>query len=529
MNATNKYIALALLASSVSTAMAQDTYDAQNFTNSDLNGTARFVGMGGALGALGGDLSVMGTNPAGIGLYKRNDFAITLGGLFTSNDGVLGHDSYRMSLDQAGGVISLDLDNPSSKGLQFFNIGINYKKNRNFLSNNNIDITNSLNGNLSQTFQIADLGNNCFSFSPDSWGLLADLANPNYLEDVEENDKHVGATEYTSEIWVDNNGVSHNFEGVGASDAAYQRATYGGNQQVDVALSFNVSDKFFYGMSFGLYNIDYSSESFYYENDVLGGGYSLDNWHKLEGNGFDMKFGFVCRPFDDSPFRFGMNVHTPTWYSMTEANGVNISYPFYPDLPSDYLRPYESSNPDYDYDFRTPWKFGFSLGHTIGNYIALGAEYEYQDPSTAKYSEAEGLFGGRDYMNFVNQQNKDHLKGQHTLKFGAELKATDDFSIRVGYNHITSPFKDGAYSVLAYNGPYTDTSYTNWGGIDRITLGLGFRFKGGYFDVAYQYQEQKGDFFAFDNYDGEGSIYTLKPTKIESSRTHIMATLGFRF
>ena len=31
----------------------------------------------------------------------------------------------------------------------------------------------------------------------------------------------------------------------------------------------------------------------------------------------------------------------------------------------------------YDYRLNTPWKAGLSLGHTIGNYLALGATYEY--------------------------------------------------------------------------------------------------------------------------------------------------------
>ena len=46
---------------------------------SDLNGTARFVGMGGAMGALGGDISTMGTNPAGIGIYRSNDVMVSFG------------------------------------------------------------------------------------------------------------------------------------------------------------------------------------------------------------------------------------------------------------------------------------------------------------------------------------------------------------------------------------------------------------------------------------------------------------------
>ena len=52
-------IALAALASAG--AKAQTVYDAVNIAQKDLNGTARFVGMGGAMGALGGDISTIST------------------------------------------------------------------------------------------------------------------------------------------------------------------------------------------------------------------------------------------------------------------------------------------------------------------------------------------------------------------------------------------------------------------------------------------------------------------------------------
>ena len=69
--------ALALIM--VASASAQTIYDGAKFTQKDLNGTARFVGMGGAMGALGGDISTMGTNPAGIGIYRSNDIMGTFG------------------------------------------------------------------------------------------------------------------------------------------------------------------------------------------------------------------------------------------------------------------------------------------------------------------------------------------------------------------------------------------------------------------------------------------------------------------
>ena len=47
-------------------AAAQETYENAKIAAEDLNGTARYVGMGGAMDALGADISTISTNPAGI-------------------------------------------------------------------------------------------------------------------------------------------------------------------------------------------------------------------------------------------------------------------------------------------------------------------------------------------------------------------------------------------------------------------------------------------------------------------------------
>ena len=71
---SNRILAICILLIGVGFLNAQTTiYDANRWMGSDLNGTARFVGMGGAMGALGGDITTMGTNPAGIGIYRSND------------------------------------------------------------------------------------------------------------------------------------------------------------------------------------------------------------------------------------------------------------------------------------------------------------------------------------------------------------------------------------------------------------------------------------------------------------------------
>ena len=65
-----KYYSLAVASLLCGTLQAQDIYKVETFSGSDLNGTARFVGMGGAMNALGADLSTMGSNPAGIGMFR---------------------------------------------------------------------------------------------------------------------------------------------------------------------------------------------------------------------------------------------------------------------------------------------------------------------------------------------------------------------------------------------------------------------------------------------------------------------------
>ena len=57
---------------------AQGEMDAYKFSQYDLSGTARYLGMGGAFGALGGDISAMGGNPAGLGIYRSSEIVTTL-------------------------------------------------------------------------------------------------------------------------------------------------------------------------------------------------------------------------------------------------------------------------------------------------------------------------------------------------------------------------------------------------------------------------------------------------------------------
>ncbi len=476
-----KYILFAISLLPLSNIFAQNQFDAADITTSDLNGTARYVGMGGALDALGGDISVMGSNPAGTAIFKKTDASFTGSILFTGENGQLGRDDLRASFDQAGIVFTLPEYNSSN--LKTINFGFNYQKKRNFLANQNTNL--HLNGNLSQTNQFADYINNGRT------GMITDLT-PSILDYDEEN----------------------GYLGVGAQHANYRKSTFGYIGQYDINVSFNVSNQYFFGMSLGLYDVSSKRDSYYYEYGSDGNEYDISSWYDTDGSGFDLKFGFICRPIQTSNFRFGLTVHTPTWFRLTDINESGISLNNYDRVYPDY---YPS---EYEYDYRTPWKFGLSLGHTVRNNFAFGAQYEISDLSTSKYNSID--WENDEYFSIMNHFIKDHLKTQHSIKLGMEYKPVKNLALRCGYNYVSSPIKEDAQKSSVYNGYSCETDYTNWKGTNRFTLGLGYRYNGGYFDLAYQYQTQKGDFYAFTD-------EKLHSKEISNNRSQIMATLGFRF
>src|SRR5918999_846021 len=58
-------------------ATAQNEVDALRYSQLTYVGSARFTGMGGAFGALGGDISSFSFVPAGVAVYRKNELSFT--------------------------------------------------------------------------------------------------------------------------------------------------------------------------------------------------------------------------------------------------------------------------------------------------------------------------------------------------------------------------------------------------------------------------------------------------------------------
>lgn len=523
---------IALLAST--SAKAQETYENAKLAGQDLNGTARYVGMGGALDALGADISTISSNPAGIGLFRHSTANVSFG-LVSQEDGkdfANGHKT-NMSFDQIGFVYSKRVGSRS-----FLNLAFNYHKSRNF--DFILSAAGALNGNSSQ---------NKLTYLKNTEGVF------NLLEKTGGYTSSFNSYSQVDYLYVNSllpvTGSPGQIDGyLGASGFAFDRAHTGYIGTYDFNISGNINDRVYLGLTLGIHDVHYKAYSEYTEdllnssNDAIGSTTMTDS-RKITGTGFDVKAGVIFRPVEDSPFRVGLSVATPIWYDLTTSNYSTIDNG---GLDKNYGK-YDTgySTESYDFKLYTPWKFGLSLGTTFGNYLAVGAGYEYADYSTLDSRINDGdsydwyydeYYSDSSSDRAMNDHTENTLKGVSTLKLGVEMKPEDNLSVRLGYNYISPMYKKNGYKDGTINSPgsyYSSTTdYTNWEATNRITCGIGYTLDKFSIDLAYQYSAQNGKFNAFTNYyadrqDTQWKENVCDPVKVSNKRHQLLLTLGYHF
>ena len=507
------YISVVALSLCGMPAMAQETYENTRLIDNDLNGTARYVGMGGAMEALGADISTMSSNPAGIGLFRKSKVDLSLG-LVSQQDATKFNslDKTNASFDQLGFVYVLNKTSNSG-----FNVGFNYHKSRNF--DQILGAANTLTNASQNKLTYQKYRNKIFT---DKKSMTYNQIDGLYMDNL---------------LYNKDAGKYYNYPATGY---LYNEENKGYISEYDVSLSGNINNRVYLGLTFGLHDVHYRNYSEYTENFVANAdkipGLTLNDNREITGTGYDVKFGAIFRPFDENAFRVGVYVNTPTWYDLTTSNYSAMT-------DGTTTVPTRES---YDFRVDTPWKFGLSLGHTINNVVALGATYEYADYSTMSTRIKDGGYFDSWYGTYYESSHKDDamnahtkatLKGVHTLKLGAEFKVMPEWSVRLGYNYLSAMFnEDGAKNgSIASPGSYyaSSTSFVNWKDTNRFTCGVGYAHKNFNVDLAYQYSAQNGEYFPFMNYyegktpSNEDNIATA--TKVNNKRHQLLLTLGYRF
>ena len=213
----------------------QDTYVGASLATEDLNGTARYVGMGGAMDALGAEISTMGSNPAGIGLFRKGQVSASLSvvsqeGGRTFQDGSKTH----LSFDQIGVVFAGRTGKTS-----YLNFGFNFHKNRNF--NHVLYAEGALKGSSQSTQTVIKDGLGLFDTS--AWSQLDEMYFYNMLYD-----------DATKQVY--------SYEG-NAYD--FTRANTGYIGEFDFNISGNIKNRLYLGLTIGVQNVNYKNYSEHYE------------------------------------------------------------------------------------------------------------------------------------------------------------------------------------------------------------------------------------------------------------------------
>lgn len=515
-----KILTAALLLTSMGIS-AQETYQNAEIATEELNGTARYVGMGGAMEALGADISAAGQNPAALGLFRRGQISASFGLTQQPNGGNNGGDGKsNMNLDQVGVVFT------SRAGYNsMVNFGFGYRKSANY--NQMLDVTGRTNPYLADGKTWGSSQNN---ITNEKFGANLDdltFSQVDYL--------------YSESLMATDDG-SGNLGCYSADRYVLSRERKGYTGSFDFMLGGNANDRFYYGLAATINSINYKNNTYFGENVISVGEeigvVEMSDERKITGTGFNIKGGVIFRPVEGSPFRLGLSFETPTWYTLTTENSTDIHNATNVGAA---CGKYVNSSEVYDYEITTPWKFGISAGTTVGKSLAIGATFNYADYSSMKSKIIDGdhydwwtdnYYTSSHNDTDMNNHTENTLKGVSTFKVGAEYRIIPEVSFRLGYNYVSPMYKDNAtrnYTVPSPGTYYSSTTdFTNWKATNRFTLGLGYTFDNFVVDLAYQYTTTEGD---FSPYYMNCSGYSISADKVsvKNDRHQALCTLTYKF
>lgn len=546
----------------------QSAPDGGALMQQDIKGTARFMSMGGAFGALGGDMTTLSYNPAGIGIYRRSEIGLTMDFDFQSSStefpgSKTNESNFKYLLNNGGYVGSFQMN---SETMPNFNWGITYNRRANFnrqFSGQANRITNSLSNYIAGVANSSDV-------------LEDDLISTRtYDPYYDSNAPWISILGYDSYYISPSTNDPNNPQWVGQFDSRTSGTGYvnvmekGGIDEYNIALGGNIKDIVYWGMDFGITSLNYHRQSLWGEvlnnaNVNLGNGFQrydadwdLYNDYRVKGTGFNYKLGVIVKPIQE--LRLGFAFHTPTWYGLTEKYYANTEFAYYQNgkiMEQNGAETNDGYDGVNDFNFRTPWRFIASIAGVIGNNLIISADVDwtglqYMHYSTPSYYDgwysyddgwdywaapakaASAIFYGDEPYYYTNKDFKDYYQTSTTVRIGAEYRIIPQLSVRAGYAFTSSPVKESAKNgELPIYTADPNPSYEFDNSTNYISCGLGYRYQSFYADLAYVYRNRKSEWHAFSPSIGDsysGSLSGGPVAKVSSTDNQLVLSLGFRF
>ena len=357
------------------------------FSQDDNYGTARFEAISGAFGALGGDISSFGINPAGSAIALSSSASFSL-------------------------------------------------------SNKNLNYTSQYYGSSSSTL------NNSFNFSQagsilifktnsEEWKRVALTVNYRIKSDyssfyrAEGNSGFLYYKEHLDDIETPKNQFEESIE------QTFSPRKSGRSSVTNFGLSTVYFNKLYMGTSLNFHDLNFKRFSYLEETNNDGNGNTLNSQKSIDsfiqGNGFSLSLGFIYK-FDQN-FRLGIAYETPTWYS-------EIIEDFLTKFEQDPLKN-DANNLDfgsvrntneqgYIFGFRSNSRITLSGAYIFNKKGFISFDYSYKDYKNLKFSDE-----GPNFMD-TNQSFASNYRNTHSFNIGTEWRF-DKFSLRGGYHYAKNP------------------------------------------------------------------------------------------
>jgi len=423
-------------------------------------GTSRFNSMGGAFGALGGDLSSININPAGSSVFINSDMALTIGlknqeikNDFQNSSSTSNNDNF--TFNQIGFV--LVYDNQKSK----FSIAYNMNKLNDF--NDSFAFSGQNSNGLDNYFLYYADGipssdlivyegesiQSVYKLLGDEYGFgdqQAFLGYQSYLI----NPKDSESNNYTSNAIYNNLNQSLFIERLG------------NHYKHSVNISSPINSNLFFGFNLNFHSIDFKEKKVFNESN-----YSIDSFvQKIQfeenlyvfGEGISFQLGALMK---FNKLRLGLSYTTPTILEISEENSQYVeSEIFEEDLFNTYKIDPNTINFYDEYKLILPSKSLLSFAYIFGSKGLISLDYEFTKYNNSKFDDDDG---NDIYLNSLNDLVKNNLNGNsQSIRIGGEYRVKN-YNLRSGYFY--------------YKGP--DSNNDNL--ISGFSLGLGIDY--GYFNI----------------------------------------------
>ncbi len=502
-------------------------------------GTARSAAMAGAMTSLGGDMSSLTINPAGLGMYRTNEVVLTpmVGITRSTNDdpSYESNVSTRFSMSNFGVVFKAY---EGTGNIVAVNVGFGYNRLADFNYRTSFyrpDNQSSIAGVFARQLQQSGMSSDDFydnndyfdwwRIDPKYWGAALGYR-CGLVYDKDNDGNQIG--------WApDMYGVNP------VVDQYTTLESRGSIGEYAFSAGMNINNKVYIGVTLGMHSIYNRREVYYGEqysyapgDEPMGRELRYFNYNQtsiVDGSGVNLKLGVTYRPIKN--LRLGVAYHTPTLYSLDysyqaamvsrvrdNATGKVVT----PD-PESMTEVWRDNGPN-SWNFASPSRLLLGASYTIGDMAILSVDYErdwYNSICTKKTPVGRGV-----YDDFF----REYFKGSNTVRIGAEVKPIPILALRAGYGFNGSMVKN---VKTIFSSPITyQTQYA--------TAGVGISFGFLFVDVAYQYvaarQTNYRLFYSIDKVGAEDSagntIYSDDYSGLYQTNRighNVIMTLGFRF